>query len=65
MEKDEAEQRLEKIVFGDDEGFRQNLKLVQKLERFHATDRLAADDPKSLEDAEGDDLELVDDSDVC
>lgn len=56
MEKDEAEEELERLVFGDSEGFREGLK------GFKLNDE--EDDEGEDSDAQGG-LEGLDDADVC
>jgi len=56
MEKDEAEEELERLVFGDSEGFREGLK------DFRLNDE--EDEEGEDSDAQGG-LEGLDDADVC
>jgi U3 small nucleolar RNA-associated protein 18 len=56
LEKDEAEEELERLVFGDSEGFREGLK------DFKLNDEDVEEDEGS--DAQGG-LEGLDDADVC
>lgn len=56
IEKDDAEEELERLVFGDSEGFREGLK------DFNLDDQEAEDDE---DDASDDGLAGMDDADVC
>jgi hypothetical protein len=69
-EKDEAEEKLERLLFGDDDGFTgalksQNARGLVALGR--ESDESDADDDHDSEedDVEGKDLDDVDDADVC
>ena len=65
MEKDETELELEKLVFGDDAGFREGLKLYRN-DTVDTSDERSGEDVAagSAEDAEVGDLNAVDDVDV-
>jgi U3 small nucleolar RNA-associated protein 18 len=67
-EKDEAELKLERMLFGDDEGFMGALKKQQDREAGMAL-TLQSDDEsaagESADEDEGEDLAAMADSDVC
>ncbi|MCJ1316377.1 hypothetical protein MMC15_001698 [Xylographa vitiligo] len=65
MEKDETELELEKLVFGDDAGFREGLKLYRN-DTVDTSDERSGEDVAagSAEDAEVGDLNAVDDVDL-
>lgn len=67
-EKDEAEKKLERMLFGDDEGFMGALKNQQDREAgmaltLHSDDE--SDVSEDAEEGEGQDLAALADSDVC
>ena len=67
-EKDEAEKKLERMLFGDDEGFMGALKDQQAREAgmaltLHSDDE--SNDGEDQEEGEGQDLAALADSDVC
>lgn len=67
-EKDEAEKKLERMLFGDDEGFMGALKNQQDREAGMALTLQSDDESDASEDAEegeGQDLAALADSDVC
>ena len=66
MEKDETEQELEKLVFGDDEGFHEGLRLYQE-GALPLTFGAGVKDEQSSAQVEEEDEELqgVHDADVC
>lgn len=66
-EKDEAEKKLERMLFGDDEGFMGALKNQQDREAGMALTLHSDDESDASEDAEGEgqDLAALADSDVC
>ncbi len=66
MEKDEVEEELEKLVFGDDDGFKREL----KLEKYSSLEELSEEDHEQQREELDEDgnidegLEGVDDTDV-
>ena len=64
MEKDETERELEKLVFGDDAGFNDGLKFLGQKSYTSAGKSKDLVRPKSNQDAEEEDIEGVQDSDV-
>ena len=66
MDKDAAEEELEKLVFGDDAGFREGLRAhTQQGPTFGGVERHGSEDEEHQESAGEDDLEAADDADVC
>ena len=64
MEKDDTETELEKLVFGDDAGFQEGLKYHGHKLYTSAGKSKDLVRPKSNKDAEEEDIEGVQDSDV-
>lgn len=64
MEKDETERELEKLVFGDDAGFHEGLKLHGQKSYPSAGKSKDLIPQKSNKDSEEEDIEGVQDSDV-
>ena len=64
MEKDETERELEKLVFGDDAGFNDGLKFLGQKSYASAGQSKDLVRPNSNQDAEEEDIEGVQDSDV-
>lgn len=64
-EKDEAEKKLERMLFGDDEGFMGALKKQQDREAGMALTLQSDNESEDSEGDEGEDLAGMADSDVC
>ena len=62
-QKDDEELQLERLVFGDDEGFRAALKTYDS-DDFNGGGQSSSDDDEEIEPEPGEDLDAIADDDV-